>query len=356
MLKENTKTRSFAGKARFPLSEDLDLSRIAAWHEKSGLRPESIAKLAGDASSRVYYRAYYELNRSAVIMLLSQPHTREEEKFIEIQEFMEALGLPVPRIYGHDSGHGLIVLEDLGDHLLETLVDDSDENRLRELYTEALDLLIELNLKTAGEKSMCESFNPPFDQQKFTEELRFFVLHFLNGLLKIDLSTSAEAGLEAFFQQITLPLSREPRVFCHRDFHSRNLIFHKARLVMIDFQDARLGPAQYDLSSLLRDSYVALPEYLVDELVDRYQQGIGGGCNRLGSQFRYLFDVMSLQRNIKALGTFGYQISVRGADRYLSSIPRTGAYISSTIRLHEEFAPFVSIVEDYISGPAVAMS
>jgi N-acetylmuramate 1-kinase len=349
------KTRLFAGKARSPLPEELDLSRIAAGLGKKGLEPEAIAKLAGDASSRVYYRASYGLGCSAVIMVLSRPHTRDEEKFLEIHQFMESLGLPVPRIYAHDSDHGLIVLEDLGDDLLETIVDGSSENRLCELYTEAVDLLIELRLKTSGKASACESFNPPFDKQKFTEELRFFVVHFLKGLLKIDLSASAGAALEALFDRITLPLSRGSRIFCHRDFHSRNLMYHGARLVMIDFQDARMGPAQYDLASLLRDSYVTLPEHLVDELIDRYQQGIDDVGNRLGSQFRYLFDVMSLQRNMKALGTFGYQISVRGADRYLSSIPRTGAYISSTIRLHKEFAPFVPLVEDYISGPALEM-
>lgn len=334
-----------------PLSEEITVSNIASWLEKRGLELRAIAKLAGDASSRSYYRVSYGHGHSEVIMALATSHSAEERNFLRIGQFMESRGLPVPRTYAYDSDYGMIALEDLGDELLESLVSHSTEDQLREMYTKAVDLLIELRLRTRDESSACESFNPPFDDKKFTEELRFFVIHFLKGFLKTDISASGEAALNALFERIIAPLCRQPRIFCHRDFHSRNLMWHNAGLVMIDFQDARMGPAQYDLASLLRDSYVTLPQPLVDELIDRYQWGLDMD-HTSGSQFCYLFDVMSLQRNLKALGTFGYQISARGADRYRSSIPRTASYISRAIRLHGEFASFVSLVEDYITGPA----
>ena len=113
-----------------------------------------------------------------------------------------------------------------------------------------------------------------------------------------------------------------------------------------------MGPAQYDLASLLRDSYVTLPEELVDTLVDRYAEETGQTSQDLKDRFRYVFDVMSLQRNIKALGTFGYQVHVRDARRYLESIPRTGAYVARNIAKYEEFALFRAVVEDLICYPA----
>ncbi|MEI8182244.1 MAG: phosphotransferase [Desulfomonile sp.] len=337
------------------MSKELDLSQMPAVGCARGPAPKVVAKLAGDASTRVYYRVSYGIGQSAVIMLLPKPRTLEEAKFIEIQAFLQDLELPVPRVYSHDPEHGLIVLEDLGDHLLESLVEGADDERLRELYVEAVDLLIGMRLKTESGRSCCEIFNPPFDENKFMEEFGFFVTHFIEGLLETDPPSSARATLDTFFDRISLHLSEEPRIFCHRDYHSRNLILHEGRLVMIDFQDARMGPAQYDLASLLRDSYVTLPEHLVEDLLSRYQEAIEGTGIPERDRFRYVFDVMSLQRNIKALGTFGYQISVRGSNRYLSSIPRTGAYIARTIRLHPEFAPFVPVVEDYICGPAMEM-
>ena len=121
---------------------------------------------------------------------------------------------------------------------------------------------------------------------------------------------------------------------------------------MIDFQDARMGPAQYDLASLLRDSYVTLPEELVDTLVDYYAEVTGNTSQKSMQRFRYIFDVMSLQRNIKALGTFGYQATARGKRRYLKSVPRTGAYIARNIAKYKEFALFRSAVEDVICSPA----
>jgi N-acetylmuramate 1-kinase len=123
-------------------------------------------------------------------------------------------------------------------------------------------------------------------------------------------------------------------------------------LVMIDFQDARMGPAQYDLASLLRDSYVDLPEPLVLELLQHYMDGFAEGGSLDRDRFRYVFDMTSLQRNIKALGTFGYQASVRKSDRYMSAIPRTARYVKNNLGKYPELGKFVSVVEDYVVGPA----
>jgi N-acetylmuramate 1-kinase len=314
--------------------------------------PCSVEKLAGDASTRVYFRALYPEKGTAIIML--QPHAgmNEEEAFLEIQEFLEGLSLPVPRVYAHHRSQGLVILEDLGDKLLESVVERASGTELREIYGEAVRLLVSMRHATGNPVSACRAFSLAFDEAKLMEEMRFFLTHFVKGLCKMELSAVSSSTLEDFFLTICTTLAAQPRIFTHRDFHSRNLMLHNNRLVMIDFQDARMGPAQYDLASLLRDSYVTLPEELVEELLTVYMDEVRETTKDSRDRFRYIFDAMSLQRNIKALGTFGYQLSFRCNHRYSASIPRTAAYVSRNISLYPEFARFRSVVEDLICTPA----
>jgi aminoglycoside/choline kinase family phosphotransferase len=314
--------------------------------------PSRVEKLAGDASTRVYFRALYPGKGSAIVMLQPHPGRNEESAFLEIQEFLEALGLPVPRVYAHDRSQGIVILEDLGDNLLESVVERASRAELRAIYGEAVKLLLRMRHATSNLTSGCRAFDLAFDEAKLMEEMHFFLTHFVQGLCKTKLSAAASSILEEFFLSICRTLAAQPRIFTHRDFHSRNLILQGNRLVMLDFQDARMGPAQYDLASLLRDSYVTLPEELVEELLTAYLDEIGETKDSFRARFRYIFDVMSLQRNIKALGTFGYQLSVRGCGRYSSSIPRTATYVSHNIGLYPEFTRFRSAVEDLICAPS----
>jgi hypothetical protein len=334
---------------------DIDKRALsAAWGTEL---PLSLEKLAGDASTRVYFRAMYPRKRSAIVML--QPHRGRDEEaaFLEIREFLEGLDLPVPRVYAHDRLLGLVVLEDLGDDHLESVVERVDQTHLKKIYGDAVHLLVKMRRATRNLASGCRAFHLAFDVKKLMEEMEFFFAHFVKGLCKIQPTAAASTVLEDFFINICTILAAQPRIFTHRDFHSRNLILHGDRLVMIDFQDARMGPAQYDLASLLRDSYVTLPEELIEELLTAYMDEVGiaaSGSSR--ERFRYIFDVMSLQRNIKALGTFGYQLSVRGCDRYLSSIPRTAAYVSQNISRYKELARFRSVVQELICAPSKELS
>jgi N-acetylmuramate 1-kinase len=130
-------------------------------------------------------------------------------------------------------------------------------------------------------------------------------------------------------------LASEPRVLCHRDYHSRNLMLHDHQLYIIDFQDARMGPDTYDLVSLLRDSYVDLSEQAVEDLI-AYFLAVRGetGAER---EFRRRFDVMALQRNLKALGTFGYQTTARRNPVYIQYIPRTLRYVANNFHRTPRF-------------------
>lgn len=288
-----------------------------------------------------------------MVMIQPNPGLREEEHFLDVQQFLKKLDLPVPSVFAHLPEEGFVVLEDLGDELLESVVASSDSRTVRGLYTEALDLLVDMRRKTAGLSAGCGAFDLAFDREKLMWEMRFFVSHFIEGFCRLRLHSSAKATLERFFIQITDLLAQEPRIFTHRDYHARNLILHKGRLAMIDFQDARMGPAQYDLASLLRDSYVSLPDDLVEDLLDHYQDRIDAAPGEERTRFHYVFDIMSLQRNIKALGTFGYQASVRQSARYLSAIPLTGSYIAANLMKHPDLGEFRTVVEDFVIGPSL---
>ncbi len=289
---------------------------------------------------------------TAIVMIQPDPGMGQEDSFLDVQRFLADLALPVPAVYLHDPREGVVILQDLGDDLLETVVEHCDAVRLAGLYHDAVDVLVSMRGKTAGLDSGSIAFTLAFDEEKLMQELHFFTTHFVQGLCKLDPSRSACTSLDEFFLTISRLLAREPRVFTHRDYHARNLLFHQGRLVMIDFQDARMGPAQYDLASLLRDSYVTLPEHLVSELIHHY---VAETREPSQERFRYIFDVMSLQRNIKALGTFGYQLSTRGSNRYASSIPRTARYIAENISRYPEFSRYRSCVEDFICGPALSL-
>ncbi len=141
-------------------------------------------------------------------------------------------------------------------------------------------------------------------------------------------------------------LAGEPRVLCHRDYHSRNLMYHQERLYIIDFQDARMGPDTYDLVSLLRDSYVDLPEQTVSELL-AYFLALKGVTGQ-EQAFRDRFDVMALQRNLKALGTFGYQTTARRNPVYIQYIPRTLRYVRDNLEAQPRFARLHDLLAGHV--------
>lgn len=317
--------------------------------------PTRITKLLGDASTRAYYRAHYADETTAVVMVYPEPGSADERIFLEVQHFLRGLDLPVPEVLERYPAQGLVILEDLGDELLETVVRKRDETFWAPLYREAVGLLLLMRRKTAGLASGCIAFTLAFDEEKLMQEMGFFMTHFVNGFCGSRPSPLAAATLDEFFQRICRILAAEPRILTHRDYHSRNLIVQHQRLRIIDFQDARMGPAQYDLASLLRDSYVTVPEAVVDDLLDHYLRSIKNDTDQSKERFRSIFDLMSLQRNIKALGTFGYQASVRGSTRYLSSIPRTARYVAGNIAKYADLDAYRSVVEDLIVAPALSI-
>jgi hypothetical protein len=291
----------------------------------------AVAALSGDASTRRYFRVSCG-GATAVVALHPEPFTPEGLPFLELRA---SFGLPVPEVMEVDGGRGILLLEDLGDRTLQQALEQGlGDERRRELYRQAMDQLVTLQHEAERRPHTASCFRVAFDVEKLSWELHYFEKHFLEGLRGRSLGVEDRATLGQSFLRLAEEMASWPRVLCHRDFHSRNLMLHTGRLVWLDFQDARLGPSTYDLVSLLRDAYVELPGELVDDLVEEFRQRVAAGEAR--DAFRLRFELTTLQRTLKALGTFGYMASVRDNPVYLQYVPRTLAAARVELERHRE--------------------
>jgi aminoglycoside/choline kinase family phosphotransferase len=323
-------------------------AKIDRYLDASGLarRAPKIVPLTGDASDRRYFRVLLSEGDPVVLALHAGPIDFATLPFANVAELLYKVPLPAPRILGHSNEDGLVALEDLGDVTLQAHLGASSTTEHAALYREAV-ALVEL-LQRRGAELASERYLPysiAFDVEKLTWELDFFVRHFIEGYRGAALPDTDRAALSGEWRQIAGELAAEPRVLCHRDYHSRNLMLHAGRLYIIDFQDARMGPDTYDLVSLLRDSYVDLTDRELDELI-AYFLALKGIKD--AAAFRQRFDLMALQRNLKALGTFGYQTIARGNPVYIQYIPRTLRYARTNLERYPRFARLRELLATYV--------
>lgn len=307
--------------------------RVQLYLQRTGLgRHCGLVQLTGDASDRRYIRVIPDDGGISIVLAVhASSIDLETLPFLNVGSLFRRIGVLVPGILDSAADLGILALEDLGDVTLQAHLRADAEVDARPLYREAIDIIVLIQQR--GPLFAAEPFVPysiAFDVEKLTWELNFFLKHFVVGHRGGSVDEGARAALAEEFSRIAEELVGEPRVLCHRDFHSRNLMLHRDRLVVIDFQDARLGPATYDLVSLLRDSYVELDQPFVDDMVEYFLQRTG--CSPV--DFHGRFDLMALQRNLKALGTFGYQVAVAHNPVYLEYVPRTLAYVRNNLRRH----------------------
>jgi aminoglycoside/choline kinase family phosphotransferase len=303
--------------------------------------------LFGDASTRRYFRIV-DGSKTTVLSLYPEPFDDERLPFIVVRKVLAELGLPVPEVLDVDGRRGIAVLEDLGDATLQEVLHDADERRHEELYRGALDQLVVLQREAARAPQRAPCYQIAFDIEKLSWELHYFEKHFLEGHLGCGLSVEDRAVLAEGFHSLSEEIASWPRVLCHRDFHSRNLMLHRGTLHWIDFQDARMGPATYDLASLLRDSYVELPEELVNARAEEFRQRALAGESR--PTFLRRFELMCVQRNLKALGTFGFMATVRDNPVYVQYIPRTLRSARRNLERHPELAGIRQVLARHVEA------
>jgi len=315
-----------------PVTDARDLV-LAFLAERRASASVEIVPLSGDASTRRYFRLV-EPTRTFVLALYPEPFVPGELSFLSVGELLAQWGLPVPAIVAEDGSRGIVLQEDLGDQTLQEVLREAPAARREELYREALEQLALLQRESGRGAQRAPCFQIAFDIEKLSWELHYFLKHFVEGLRGCDLTVEDRATVSEGFHSLAAEIASWPRVLCHRDFHSRNLMRHGERLFWIDFQDARMGPATYDLASLLRDAYVDVPEELIATLAEEFRQKAAPGESR--EVFLRRFELMSVQRNLKALGTFGYMSTVRGTDVYLPYIPRTLAHVRCNLPRYPE--------------------
>ncbi len=283
-----------------------------------------ISEIGGDASARRYWRLALADGSTRVVMDYGSPFEGETNDLRLTRIFREA-GLPVAEVLESLPGAGCLVVRDLGDDSLESLVlglkgHPEARERIESLYERATDLVVALKARGTPVLRRSErASGPALDSERFRFEMDFFVEHYVRGIVGLD--RPGRRLLEAL-HDLADRAAGGPRVFCHRDYHSRNLmVLPDGVLAMVDIQDARWGPSTYDLASLLRDAYVEMDEVLVDRMFERYRRQLPDPPPT--SEIRARFDLVAVERMIKMLGTFGYQTHALGRTRYLDAMTRT---------------------------------
>src|SRR6267142_2056929 len=324
--------------------------RIQGYLERSGLaagKPR-VVPLTGDASDRRYFRILLPDAPSIVLALNSAPFDVRTLPFVNVATLMAKMPVPIPQVLGHADDLGVLALQDLGDVTLQAHLGAASPAEHAALYRQAITFIE--TLQRRGRELASPEYLPygiSFDVEKLTWELDFFTKHSLEAYRGVTLAYYQRTALREEFALTVRELASEPRVLCHRDYHSRNLMLRESQLYIIDFQDARMGPDTYDLVSLLRDSYVDLPEQTVDDLLAYFLalKGVTGH----DPDFRRRFDVMALQRNLKALGTFGYQTTARRNPVYIQYIPRTLRHVRNNLQNQPRFARLRDLLATHVA-------
>ncbi len=320
-------------------------------------RTRPVRRLAGHASMRSYWRVG-EGADAQVVMVMPAGAGPEEvtsggrppvDPFVDVQRYLAGLGVRVPAIRAFEEAEGLMVLEDLGDDMLETRLLAGDDRVA--LYERAIDQLARLRARAEASPGGCVAFTRAFEAGLYRWELDHFREWLLEAWKGAALGAAERDELGGWFDRIAAALAAEPAGFTHRDYQSRNLmVLPGGEQAVIDFQDALLGPRQYDLVALLRDSYVELPDGLVDAMLRRYLERLHaeGGPRLDPGPFRETFDLLTVQRKLKDAGRFVFIDRVRGNPGFLVSIPASLRYVRDALARRAELAPLRKLLARHV--------
>ncbi len=297
-----------------------------------------------DASFRRYYRL--RLHDGGSLIAMDAPPEQEDcHAFVTIARQLRALGLHTPRVEAEELTRGFLLLEDLGEtHYLDALDDDS----VGRLYGDALGAL--MIVQACGPRDGL----PLYDEVLLRQEMALFPQWLLDRHLGVRLDAAEQAVLDEVFQLLVANALEQPRVCVLRDFHSRNLMVTSSpNPGVLDFQDAVIGPVTYDLVSLLKDCYIAWPREQVKGWVEGYfELALQSGVLQEEHEPRFLrwFDLMGVQRQLKAAGIFARLNERDGKPGYLKDIPRTLDYILQLEVEYPELTGLINLIRRYVSG------
>jgi len=309
------------------------LATLAARYLKVEPRDLSLIKLAGDASTRTYFRAT-SAGASVIVARYSEAFDERELAadrlakseasnpaarltfandpcaHIEVTKLLREGGLPVPEVVSTSGSDAVMLIEDVGDIRLQDWLSGRADDEVTQAYGRAIELIVKIQDATqpaleAG--SICSKL--AFDEAKLRWELGFFFANYFNRYLHLRLEPSESNAVQEDFQVLCSELSSRPRVLTHRDYHARNLMMYRGAMWIIDHQDARMGPASYDVASLLSDPYTNLQSEVVEQLIEQFIAMKAKSRLPLPetAAFRSELDLMTVQRMLKAVGTYASQ-------------------------------------------------
>lgn len=297
--------------------------------------PVNMTLISGDASFRRYFRVV--TGAKSYIVADSPPEQLDNRPFLALAQAYQQANIPVPRIIAVNETEGFILQQDLGD---QQLLSRLNIDNVSDWYRQALALLPKIAKVTRSNLAPLPQYDAAFVQR----ELTIFPEWLLAKHWQLSLDSSEQQLLQRVFEVLTENALAQPRVGMHRDFHSRNLMVYHQQLYVIDFQDAVQGPITYDAVSLLRDCYIRWPDSIVDELRDAfYQQCLTQQLldhQVTAEQFGRWFDLMGLQRHIKAAGIFARLLHRDGKSGYIKDIPLTLGYIADVSERYPQLQPF----------------
>ncbi|MBI1996050.1 MAG: phosphotransferase [Deltaproteobacteria bacterium] len=329
----------------------------------------SLTTLAGDASTRRYHRALLQgadAPPSVIVMELpagsSLPLSSEELAvfkepltelpFLNMHRFLSRIGVRVPRLYGHWEKEGILLLEDLGDIALWDRVQSLPPSEVLSWYRKAIDELLLLQVRgTQQRDDACIAFQQRFDFRLYMWEFEHFLEY---GLIKrpdAHVDNPTLERLRTVFTAIAKRLEGQPACLNHRDYHSWNLMIHDDTVAVIDFQDALLAPPQYDLASLLNDRITdsvirpdleaSLLRYYLDRRAESEKRTIDG------DEFREIYLLSAIQRDLKVVGRFFYLDIVKGKPGYKKFIPATVSRLKRNLARLPQTESIVPLLADH---------
>ena len=300
--------------------------------------PLRIEPASQDASFRRYFRV--RAGSRTWIAMDAPPPVEDCRAFISVLGLLRDAGINAPALHAADPEHGFVLLDDLGSHCY---LDVLNENNADSLYADAFEALLDMQCHIGPGQA------PAYDEQMLRGEMHLFRQWFLGRHLGIELDGALSLELDETFDSLIRACAEQPRVFVHRDYHSRNLMRLEARNPgVLDFQDAVEGPITYDLVSLLRDVYIRWPGDRVAGWVDAYHDRAVArrlvGADR--ARFRRWFDLTGVQRHLKIAGIFARLWHRDGKARYLDDLPLTLQYLAEVAPRHAETRAVVRVLEE----------
>jgi len=314
--------------------------KVIHWLEQIYPNYSKIELLKGDASLRRYYRIYSE--KSTYILMDVSNEMSYLNPFVQYTDILKRHQILVPQIYEIDSQNGLVLLSDLSDQLFLDMLNDNNTDYS---YKTAMNIL--LNLQACH--LSCHQNLPLYGEKTYREEIELFRSWYIPHYLQQSLSSKEEQIIEDTFDIIIEHILSHPKVFVHRDYHSRNLIWlNNKQLGMIDFQDACLGSITYDIASLLKDCYIKRPQKQIHRWLTYFYQQLNDKkslSNVEFSTFTHWFDWVGLQRHLKCLGVFVRLKKQQNKHYHIQHIPTILHYVRGVISNYNAFRPFNTLFE-----------